>query len=371
MSRPVTFTAMTKAAFRVEVFGREPTSVVSILLTGHGDEQDIELEEGSYLAQVTNIATGAKDSVGFDVSTTASEISLRIGAEAPPAPFLGWRSVGAEVKRGARAWQNQKAPGARGDNLPELRLRARTANGFRDFTGSRLSNASTPGSLKIVRPSSWAAHPVVRLDFETRRGNAVTCFVPLFSGGTLMRWDEAWDLVQLMPAEPKLAALVGGLDRSLRHEMPLVLRWVAGGDREDAMRFILARDDPWGAAAAGLLLVASGGAMRLGSWTLRYASRHDWLADFGVLGAWWQAASEPENEGACLQSLKGARQTGELYFWNSFRLAEQMLVALSGSAKSTALRAEARRELKRWLRKRAGVTRVGAFAAWSADKERP
>ncbi len=254
-----------------------------------------------------------------------------------------------------------KGPGG----ASELKIRQQTTSGWRAFTGSRLVNAEVPRTLKILRLGSWAEHPVIRMDFTSRRGAAVHCLVPLFSGGTLMRWGEDDCLTEMIPCEPKSAALVGSLCNSMRHEMSAIVQWASGSDESEAMRTIMqSRDDPWAAVAAGLLLVGSGRVKQVGSWPQRFAARHAWLSDFGVLGAWWQAANQPHDEKDCLALLKQARERGHIYFWNSFPLSEQLLTALSSSAKSTELRAEARKELGRWKRMQSGAVRVGAFPIW-------
>ena len=88
------------------------------------------------------------------------------------------------------------------------------------------------------------------------------------------------------------------------------------------------------------------------------------MADFGVLAAWWKAASEPGDEEGCLKMMMQARELGHIYFWNSFAYAEQLLSALGSGSKSAKLRSDARKETGRWKRLRSGATKAGAFAVW-------
>jgi len=364
----VTFTAASKGAFRVDVIGIEPSNVASLLLTGHGDEQDLELAKGAYSANVTDIGSGARYSLSFDVDDSPDDIVLRIEADRR-LPASSWRSIVGDGRRAtgkASSWVHSgtsKGPG--GASELKIRQQTSTTSGWRAFTGSRLVNADVPRTLKILRLGSWAEHPVIRMDFTTRQGAAVHCLVPLFSGGTLMRWGEDDCLTEMIPCEPKSAALVGSLCNSLRHEMSAIVQWASGSDESEAMHTIMqSRDDPWAAVAAGLLLVGSGRVKQVGSWPQRFAARHPWLSDFAVLGAWWKAANQPQDEKGCLALLKQARERGHIYFWNSFPLSEQLLTALSSGAKSTELRAEARKELGRWKRMQSGAVRVGAFPIW-------
>jgi len=384
MSHQVTFATAVKGAFRVTVQGAQPDNVASVLLTGHGDEKDVSLGEGAYVADVINIGNGEHYGYHFTVDGASDNSVHRIGRESEP--HAAWRSFHLKGRHSAvtGGWVNathQEASSGPQQSSAKLRMRSRIGADWRSFSGTKMINSDRPGTFKVIRPKNWSENPFVRFDCSDHLSKTVQCFIPLFSGGTLVHWDEENDrLVSIAPCEPKSEAIVGSLSRSLRDEGPDIVRWASGGDEAEAVRTIMqSREDPWAAVAAGLLLVGSGQSRKIGPYTSRLAQRYAWLADAGVLAAWWLAATSPTEEKACLTLLTSAREDGQIYFWNSFALVEQLLSALGSGSTSTELRAKARKELGRWKRMRAGAVKVGAFPVWvrqirdgkSFDQEAP
>jgi len=65
------------------------------------------------------------------------------------------------------------------------------------------------------------------------------------------------------------------------------------------------------------------------------------MADAGIIAAWRQASRSNETE--CLTQLTGAREQGQIYYWNSLAAGEQLLSALASGSKSKQLRAAAKK----------------------------
>lgn len=367
MSQQVTFATAAKGAFRVTIQGTQPHQVTSLLLTGHGDERDLALDVGNYTADIVNIGNGEHYKYSFAVDASADNRVHSVGRDGDS--HVAWRSLAVKGRslsvRSGNTQFKQDAEDLQPSSA-KLRMRAKVGADWRAFSGTKLASPDHPGTFKIVRSGTWSECPIVRFEFTDHLRKAVHCYIPLFSGGTLLEWREAdGHLLSIGPHEPKSEAVVGSLSNSLRAEVPDIVRWASGGGEAEAVRAIMqSREDPWAAAAAGLLLVGAGRSRHLGPYVARLAQRHAWLADAGVLAAWWLAASVPSEEKACLDLLMGARERGQIYYWNSFSLSEQLLTALGSGGGSTNLRTSARKELGRWKRLRDGAVKVGAFPLW-------
>ncbi len=218
----VTFAATSKGAFRIEVAGTRPDDVTRFMLTGQGDEHELDLPGGPYTAYVTNIGTGERQSFDFEIEQP--EIILKI--EGDRSRRATWRSLSGIVERphGWIARRTEEVPPDDGEvpYLPAIRMRTSTGRG--DFSGAVMVNADLPTALKLVRSASWFATPLVRVEFDGAGRIPMQCSIPLFAGGTLVRWnDEDGQVHEIMPWEPKSAAIVGSLANSTRDELPSIL----------------------------------------------------------------------------------------------------------------------------------------------------
>ena len=356
----VTFAATSKGAFRVEVAGTNPDDVTRLVLTGQGDELEIELPDGPYTVNVTNIGTGERQS--FDFQVEEPETVLKI--EGDRSRRATWRSV-SEVGGRPNGWiakcMGEVSPDSgEAPFLPALRMRM--ASGWQDFSGTVMVNADLPTALKVMRPGSWSATPLVRVEFDGIGGIPMQCFLPLFTGGTLVRWDnEDRQVHEIIPWEPKSAAIVGSLANSTGDELPKILHWAAGSDEAEAVQSILhSRDDPWIAAATGLLLAGSARLKQNASSLSRLAARNPWISDLGVLAAWGRAADTPDDAAGCLEMLSRAREGGTIFFWQTCSIADRLLSALASSSEPKTLRAKARKEYGLWKKLTADAVKVGA-----------
>lgn len=362
MKHRVTFATASKAAIRVTVQGKAPTDVNRFLLTGHGDEKDIEFDVGSYVADVRNLGSGDAYEYPFRIDASSEHMVHTVGRISDE--HSAWRSIVVHHKSPLTEKDETLIHSTASHDVSNLRMRAPHQKQWRQFSGSRLASVDQPKITKIVRAGNWAEYPVVRHQFADGVGNAWHSYVPLFSGGTLLCYHEQGaGFPVIRPYESKSEAMVGSLTHSTRDEVSEIVRWAAGSDEADAIRSIQhSRDDPWAAAAAALLLIRAGRGRDLGSYAARFAQRHTWMADAGIIAAWWQASRAEET--GCLTQLTSARENGQIYYWHSLTAAEQLLSALGSGSKSMPLRAAARKELGRWKRKRSGAINSGAFAVW-------
>ncbi|QHC37366.1 hypothetical protein [Komagataeibacter xylinus] len=362
MKHRVTFATASKAAIRVTVQGKAPTDVNRFLLTGHGDEKDMEFEVGSYIADVKNLGSGEFYEYPFRVDASSEHMVLAVGRLSDE--HSAWRSIPVQQQSPSTEHNEMLARSNAGLNFFNLRMRMPHKKQWRRFSGSRLENVDQPNITKLVRAGNWSEHPVVGYQFDDDLGNTWHSYVPLFSGGTLLYYrEQGSSLPAMRPYESKSEAMVGSLSHSIRDEVSEILSWAAGSSEADAIRSIQhSRDDPWAAAAAALLLIRAGRGNELGSYVVRFAQRHPWMADAGIIAAWWQASRSNETE--CLTQLSRAREQGQIYYWNSLAAGEQLLSALGSGSKSTPLRAAARKELGRWKRMRSGAVNSGAFVVW-------
>lgn len=362
MKHRVTFATASKAAIRVTVQGKAPTDVNRFLLTGHGDEKDIEFDVGSYVADVRNLGSGESYEYPFRIDASSEHIVHTVGRLSDE--HSAWRSIAVHHQSSSAAKDETLTRSTGTAEFSNLRMRAPHQKLWRQFSGSRLASVDQPNITKLVRAGNWSDYPVVRHQFADGMGNSWHSYVPLFSGGTLVWYNEQGaGLPVIRPYESKSEAIVGSLNHSTRDEASEIVRWAAGSDEADAIRSIQhSRDDPWAAAAAALLLIRAGRGKDLGTYAGRFAQRHTWMADAGIIAAWWQASRAEETE--CLKQLAGAREHGQIYYWNSLAAGEQLLGALGSGSKSIQLRAAARKELGRWKRMRSGAVNAGAFAVW-------
>lgn len=202
--------------------------------------------------------------------------------------------------------------------------------------------------------------PRARCRSRTLPGNVVN----------IKNWMEGIgaDTIKVAPCDPKAAAIVGSLSYSMRTEVQEILRWAASLGEDAAIGSAMTkRDDPWVSAASGLLLVASGQVKELASTAVSHARAYPWLADYKILAAWWQAANHPDNEERCLSYVREARREGQLYFWRSFDLAEQILFALTSGGQKTGIRGLARKEAVIWKRLKSDAQSMGALALWTTS----
>lgn len=361
----VTFAATSKGAFRIEVAGIGPGDVTRFMLMGQGDEHELELEllGGPYTAYVTNIGTGERRNFNFEVEQP--ETILKI--ECYRSRRATWRSISGMGGR-PNGWIARRAGevSSNDDEAPHLpAIRMRTPTGWVDFPGAVMVNASLPTALKLMRPDSWSAPPLVRVEFDGAGGVPMQCPVPLFSGGTLVQWNnEDRQIQEITPWEPKSAAIVGSLANSTRDELPSILHWAAGSDEAKAIQSILHfRDDPWIAAATGLALAGAARLKESGSSLSRLAARNSWISDLTVLAAWGRAANAPDDAAGCLEMLSHARKGGTIFFWQTCFIADRLLSALASSSEPRTLRATARKEYGRWKKLSADAVKVGACLA--------
>lgn len=368
MSGRVTLSTSAKGAFRVEVAGMRPDNVTRLILTGQGDERELELPAGAYTADVTNIGTGVRQSIDFRVDEV--ELLLKIGGDRTRS--TNWRSASGQG-RAPKGWKATGPTDSVSDDVRALSLpslRSYTRSGWRTFSGTVLVNEDLRHTLKVGRSGTWAAAPLLRIDFPRSDQGVVHVVAPLFSGGTLVRWtDEDQRPIEIKPCEPKSAAIVGSLTGSVHEELPQILQWAAGSDEAEAVLHVMnSRDDPWIAAATGLLLVGAARLKQSASSLARLAARNAWMADLGVLAAWARAVDAPNDAEDCLRLITRSREGGVVYFWQTCTIADRLLTALSSGSRSPAIRSRARKELGLWRRHHANAFKVGAFLAWSASK---
>lgn len=366
MSSRIVLSASCKGAFRVEVLGARPDDVTRVMLTGQGDEHELKLAEGSYSVNVTDIGAGHRQNFDFHVGSEDGVVRVGGGDHRG----ANWRSV-SERDIGRAAWKptgGENASGQFGAFSPP-KLISQTASGGRAFRGTVMVKDDWPAALKIVRSGSWSNNPLLRAEFTQRDGTSVRCFVPLYSGGTLVqRHEENGQVIDIKPYEPKSAAIVGSLTSSVDEELRQILQWAAGSDESEAVQSIMSsRDDPWIAAATGLLLVRAARLKPNGSSLSRLAARSPWLADLCVLAAWGRAADAPDQESACLDLLIEARRNGTVYFWQTCTIADRLLAALA-SSRSSAVRIASRKEQGLWKRLRADGFKIGALLGHATSR---
>ncbi|MBU1307187.1 MAG: hypothetical protein KKF33_16920 [Alphaproteobacteria bacterium] len=365
MSR-LTFSAAVKGAFRVTILGPRPDAVFTVMLTGSGDERELELDDGEYIAQVTDLSTGAEHSFAVVVGGSNHQIVKVPMSDATSRSTGSWRYASAkksELAPAASPW-TEGMGGAKG----RYRLQSKTPSGeWRKFAGKTLTNPRFPESLKIMRPGVWSESPILRLQFDAYDGPSYI-YVPMFSGGTRIQCSPR-GIVEILPFEQTSAAVVGSLSHSLRSEVAQVIQWASGTSTDDAVKSLTqSRDDPWLAAAAGLLLVNSGKSKTSIAWAARLATRHTWMADLGIVGAWWSAIDQPKDETGCLNFIAQARTLGTVYFWDTFAVVDKLLAALVSSKGVPSLRTSAGMELGRWKSLRDNAYQVGASVAWTKKR---
>ncbi|OHC59154.1 MAG: hypothetical protein A3D16_21735 [Rhodobacterales bacterium RIFCSPHIGHO2_02_FULL_62_130] len=358
----LTFSAVVKGAFRVNVIGPRPNDVFTVMLIGSGDERELELDDGEYFAHVTDLSTGAEDRFPVVVDRNNHQIVRVQMSQATALSTGSWRNALAkksELPSTATPWEEEIT-----GNKGRYRLQTkRLSGGWRKFTGKVLTNPRFPESLKIMRPGAWPESPVLRLQFDTSLGPAHV-YVPMFSGGTQIKRSTE-GIANILPFEQTSAAVVGSLSHSLRSEVIHIIQWASGGSTDDAVKSLMqSRDDPWLAAAAGLLLLNGGQSRTTLSWAARLASRNAWMADLGIIGAWWNAIDTPKDEDGCLHLIAQARDLGNVYFWDTFAVVDKLLATLISGKSSPSLRASAGKELRRWKALQEGAFQVGASVAW-------
>lgn len=367
MSHFVKFIASVKAAFRVTIQGKHPNEISSFLLTGDGDTKNLELKQGDYTAGILNIGSGEAYSFLFSVNSDESNEVQYVGRRSNVSS--AWRSATREntVHPSLETAMPSISDLPQGFAAAKLRMRGTDLPKWRSFSGSYLTTSARPEAVKVVRSKNWGNAPIVRCDLANAFGRRWHSFIPLFSTGTLIHVDKIGNgLISISPNDPKSQALVGSLNNSHRGEASQIVEWATGVPMADALRTIQqSREDPWAAVATGLLLIGAGQSKCLGQHSLRLAQRNAWLADASVVAAWWLASQSDED--GCLMQLTRARKAGQIYYWNTFSLAEQLLSALGSNANSTKTQADARKELGRWKRFRSGATNIGAFVAWISE----
>lgn len=361
MSSRVIFLTSEKGAFRVEVAGTQPDDITRLMLTGQGDEHEIELLPGPYTVNVTNIGTGDRHSLDLQVGD--SDRLLKIGSNR--LRRSNWRSF-AETDSAPGIWRATsigEAASGEGQAAFLPILQTHTPSGWHPFSGTVMVNDDFPNTLKVVRPRTWSTNPLLRVEFPALDGTLSHCFVPLFSGGTVVRWHaDDRRVIEIEPCEMKAIAIVGSLTNSIREELPKILEWAAGPNEGEAVPFVLnATDDPWIAAATGLLLLGSARLNQSGSILSRVATRSPWIADLGVLAAWGCAVDTPEDEAKCLDLLTRARESGTVYFWQTCSIADRLLSALASNFRSSAIAERGREEHGRWKRLWANAFQIGPF----------
>jgi len=254
MKHRVTFATASKAAIRVTVQGKAPTDVNRFLLTGHGDEKDMEFEVGSYIADVKNLGNGESYAYPFRIDASSEHMVFTVGRLSNE--HSAWRSIPVQQQSPSTAHNEMLARSNAVLNFSNLRMRTSHQKQWRQFSGSRLESVDQPNITKLVRAGNWSEHPVVGYQFDDELGNTWHSYVPLFSGGTLLyRHEQGSSLLAMRPYESKSEAMVGSLSHSTRDEVSEILRWAAGSSGSDTIRSIqYSRDDPWAAAAAACFL---------------------------------------------------------------------------------------------------------------------
>lgn len=353
-----------KGAFRVEVAGVRPDDITRLILTGQGDECELELPVGAYIAKVTNIGTGDRRSISFEIGETEQLVRIDEGRTRS----ANWRSV-SEKGRPPEGWrsagqESSSTADSRKLQLPSLQVC--DLSGWQSFSGNVMINEGLPNTLKIARSKTWSETPLLRIEFTGSNGDLIHSFVPFFNGGTLIQWNcEDKRQIEIKPSEPKSAAIVASLTGSVREELPQILQWAAGSDEVEAVQSVMnSRDDPWLAVATGLLLIGSNRLKQSGSSLARLAARNAWMADLGVLSAWGRATDAPSDTENCLQQLTHARERGFVYFWQTCTIADRLLIALASSSATSDLRTRARKELGCWRKLQADAFKIGAFLGW-------
>ncbi|MFG1284885.1 hypothetical protein [Xanthobacter autotrophicus] len=362
----LTFSAAVKGAFRVTVLGSRPNAVFTVMLTGSGDQRELELDDGEYIARVTDLSTGAEYS--FPVLADASNHQIiKVPETVATSRSTGsWRNAlsrKSDLPQSLSPWAE-----GMGGTKGRYRLQTKTPNGdWRKFAGKTLTNPRFPESLKIMRPGAWSENPILRLQFDAYGGPSHV-YVPMFSGGTRIQ-SSPEGIVDILPFEQTSAAVVGSLSHSLRSEVTQIIQWASGGSTDEAGRSLMqSRDDPWLAAAAGLLLLNGGKSKTSIAGVARLALRHTWMADLGIIGAWWSAIDQPKDETGCLNFIAQARELGTIYFWDTFAVADKLLATLVSGKNSPSLRTSAGKEFGRWRALRDNAFRVGASVAWTKKR---
>lgn len=364
MSRTVTFTNDQKGAFRIDVSGRPVSNLANVLLTGIGDASEVELAEGAYRATVTNVGTGYTFEFDFQVKSSETIIPIH-QAESPLAGAWRWSSTKLSRNK-LPGWTNFKLPIRLEAGLGTLDLKCRTARGWRGFSGSVKLRQDLPGLIKIERGAHWAEQPVVRLTLDASK-ERLRAYVPLFTGGTRV-WvadKEECASLRFAPCDARVEAIVGGLEHSFRQEALPIVRYASGVDSGGGHVGMLGRvRDPWTSAASALLLIRGGEAKSLGSAAVRHALQYHWLTDYGVIAAWAVAAQAEADEEKCLDLITKARRDGQVYYWLTYSLAEQLLSALTTGERPAVFKGRARREYASWKKLKSAALPAGSFSSW-------
>lgn len=354
----LTLSAAAKGAFRVTITGEQPDAIQSFVLTGSGDERELELSPGAYVGHVSNIGTG----VTHDFKITLGDhqpMVLKVPLQpAAPAHLRTLTLAGADflpaISKPAEAVLTAPAP---------FHIKARNEHGrWVTFQGTQRAVATFSDRYKINRPSTWDEAPVAKLQFRSLAGPAYI-FLPMFSGGTLVQFAK--DRNELLPCDEKAAAIVGSLSRSRKNEAESIVQWASGSTIDRALSSLEKKRDPWLVAAAGLTLASSSRPKARLQTASVLARRHRWCGDLGVLAAWWSAISNPSDAEGCLYRIVEARKSGVLYFWSTFSLVDKMLVTLKSGPYPGRPHKIASRELTNWRNLRRNAFRFGTSIAWT------
>ncbi|WP_439605062.1 hypothetical protein [Shinella sp.] len=354
----LTLSAAAKGAFRVTITGEQPEVVKSFVLTGSGDERELELSPGAYVGHVSNIGTG----VVHDFKITLDDgqpMVLKVPLQTAPPALLRTVAPAEGVFFSAK-----RMPAKAASTTPApFHVKAKNAHGrWVTFRGTHRADSTFPERYKISRPSTWDKAPVVKLQFHSHAGPAYM-HLPMFSGGTLVQFAQ--DRFELLPCDEKAAAIVGSLSRSKKNETERIVQWASGANVDTALHSLEKKRDPWLVAAAGLVLALSNRPKARLQTASMLAKRNRWCGDLGVLAAWWSAISNPSDVEGCLNQIVEARKSGVLYFWSSLSLVDKMLVTLKSGPYPSRPRKVASRELVHWRNLQSNAFRFGTSIAWT------
>lgn len=239
--------------------------------------------------------------------------------------------------------------------------------GWRPFDGPwEIFDADEDGrwTVDIIRdlhhPPLSARNARVRVHVAVERTRIMRLLVPLFVGGvrlTLNAQDGDVGVV-VRPIDPTLHTLMQALGAGSEADPMTLLDYVATNSSPETL------EDPWAAAAFGLLALRK----HPGAFTVRDAMRLadwcPWFSDASIIAANLILAQDEPDVPQALRRLSHARKVGAPYFTVANEMMGDLLVILAADAKSASDRATAQRELRLWRKRVPFQSAAGSYFAW-------
>lgn len=369
--------------YRVRLVGEHVANVANVSFAGAGDIQSVDLRPGAYTAWIEPLGANS----GFHQSVELAPDQIVVLKDESSWGFTGRRRTAPSrpswtpQSRSEPHSRRRFAAGVSVDSAPGV------LGGWQGDVPVSTQIFSDPRSLafSFERPEDWKQRPRWRLTLGVEGNRLWRIPLPLFRGGLqvslapVLSPDGPDFAVSLMPRDPATAALVGSLNQlyggsATEVVEATVARELPGAPPVDSAIDLLSErlSDPWGAAAAGLLMARCGDIRKVEHGVRKLAASYRWLPDAAVVAAWADAATEGsqlDQEIRCFEGILEARRRGAPYFIATDALVRDMLTALSMSAASPELRADANDELSTWTRRSKLRMRSGPYLSWEESSD--